>query len=114
MPQSIVCPETASMQHQSHAQQIANFSFSAMLGVMVLMLVSLTTSEATLLFHGGLPQVDHLVTPVHITGLLALVSSFSRYRLMKEGIEENWGQNQVQFLLSTVIGVYIMLAWFVF
>ncbi|MCB1734763.1 MAG: hypothetical protein H6981_12375 [Gammaproteobacteria bacterium] len=101
------------MQHQSHALQIANFSFSSMIGIAVLMIVSLMLSETPILMQGGVPRAASLSTPVLILGIMALVSSISRIRVFVTGIEKHWVQNQIQFLLSVVISVYIGIAWFV-
>lgn len=101
------------MQHNSNALQIANFSFSSMIGIAILMIVSLILSETPLLIEGGIPRSSALSTPVLILGIMALISSISRVRVFITGIEKHWVQNQVQFLLSVVISVYVGIAWFV-
>lgn len=111
MMQEAIFQPTARMsqQHQSLAVQVANFSFSAMIGVSLLMLVALSVSEEVIVMKDGLPQFAELSVPGYILGVLALLSTASRGYLFSAGaIREHWVQNQIQFLISAVIGVYFL------
>lgn len=50
-------------QHESHLVQIANFTFSAMIGVLILLIVGFHFADQEVVFEGGVPNVEALVMP---------------------------------------------------
>lgn len=100
-------------QHESHLVQIANFTFSAMIGVLILLIVGFHFADQEVVFEGGVPNVEALVMPSRILGILAIISALSRLLLFARGdIQEHWLQNQIQFLISVVLSIYFLVSWF--
>ncbi|MCB1735115.1 MAG: hypothetical protein H6981_00815 [Gammaproteobacteria bacterium] len=102
-------------QHESHLVQIANFTFSAMIGVLALLIVGFLLSEHEVRLINGVPNVPSLVMPMRVLGVLAIISTLSRLVLLATGqITEHWLQNQVQFLIGMVLSIYFLITWLIF
>lgn len=102
-------------QHESHLVQIANFTFSAMIGVLVLLIVGFILSDHEVVFQHGVPNVKSLVMPTRVLGALAIISTLARLVLFVRGkIHEHWLQNQIQFLIGAVLSIYFIASWLLF
>ncbi|MCB1737875.1 MAG: hypothetical protein KDI42_07100 [Gammaproteobacteria bacterium] len=101
-------------QHESHLVQIANFTFSAMIGVLALVIVGFMLSDHEVTLIKGMPNVPSLIVPMRVLGVLAIISTVSRLILLATGqITEHWLQNQIQFLIGIVLSIYFLITWIV-